>query len=132
MGLICIAAYNSQSLTGVPKDQLLVFLSKMILGERLGFISAVSILLACFTTSIALTVAYADFLFERRVVKKYNHALFITLTISYVMSNFGLKGITYITEPILRIAYPLLLTCILVTLFKHLFFFNKKKATVGV
>lgn len=128
VALIWVAAFNSESLASVAKDQLLVFLSKMILGKELGFVSAISILLACFTTSVALSVVYADFLVKRGLFKSYDKALALTLFISYGMSNFGLEGITMVTEPVLQVCYPILIVFILVTLLKLAYSYKRNVA----
>lgn len=116
--LICVAAFHRDLLESVPKEQMLVFLAKHVLGPQLGFISCICISLACFTTSIALTIVYSDFLFEEKLFKQRRNAVWATLLIGLVMSNFGLKGVTFITEPILQVFYPIMLLMIVYTLCK--------------
>lgn len=114
VGLISLAAMHSQGLVDIPKDQLLAHMAKSILGSQLGIISAIAICLACFTTSVALVVVYSEFL-QKIVFKnddKIKEATWITLAISFVMSLFGLEGITFVTSPVLKVLYPTLIILI--------------------
>lgn len=114
VGLIQLAASHSEILITVPKDRILPYLAKMVLGPKAALASSFAILLACLTTSIALTVVYVDFLVESCFRnKRSNHvALSITLLITFGMSIFGLHGITMVTNPILQFFYPLLIAMI--------------------
>ncbi len=118
--LIYLAALHAPYLAGVPKDRLLAHLAMIILGEKLGIIAAIAVALACFTTSVALTFVYADFiapLIKDNSEKKIPSIL-LSLVITYVMSNFGLKGITALTAPILQVFYPMLMILIVVNMGK--------------
>lgn len=114
-GLLYSAAVHSAELSTVPKEQMLAHLAKITIGPHLGIIAALAIFLACLTTSVALTVVFADFLTESifRSKKMYLISLSLTLIASYLMSITGLKGITAITSPALQICYPLLLLIII-------------------
>ena len=118
--LIAMAGHYSAILVDVPNDQMLAFLSQAILGPAWSIVAIVAICSACFSTSIALILVYMEFL-EDDVLKNekyHNLSIFIALGSSYVMSLFGLQGITYITAPILKICYPLLLILIVFNIIK--------------
>lgn len=123
-GLICLSISHVDVLQGVPKDQLLVLVSKKVLGPQLGIIASLSVFLACFTTSVALSSVFTDFLHQKifRNSQKYVVPLLITQFITFCMSITGLEGIIFVTEPILQILYPLLLVLIIFNLGRRLLF----------
>jgi len=114
VGLIFLTAANADSLVGIPKDRLLVHLTKEILPPAMGFLALFAVVLACFTTSIALVLVYADFLKDTvfRSGMNKSWAIPATLVITYVMSIFGLEGITFVTAPLLSCFYPTLIVLI--------------------
>lgn len=118
IGLICLAVSHSEALYNIPKEQLLVHIAKDLLGSQLGVIASVAVFLACFTTSVALANVFADFLAERVMGNKeyYPGALAITQGVTFVMSITGLEGITAVTEPILKVFYPMLMLMIVINL----------------
>lgn len=118
IGLICLAVSHGEALYTIPKEQLLVHIAKDILGSQLGIIASVAVVLACFTTSVALATVFANFLAERVFGGRdhYPTALFITQSLTFVMSITGLQGITAVTEPILQLFYPMLMIMIAINL----------------
>jgi LIVCS family branched-chain amino acid:cation transporter len=115
VGLISLSAHYVGSLDGVPKDQLLAYLSQHILGPNWSILAILAIFLACFSTSVALIIAYTDFLHDE-IFKEKQHPYFsilLALAITFIMSMFRLEGITFITAPILQVFYPLLLILII-------------------
>ena len=112
--LISLAAHFAPFLEGVPKDQLLAHLAQDILGPTWSVVALATIFLACFSTSIALIIAYTDFLHEQVFQLQFNSsiAMLIALAVAFVMSLFGLEGITFITAPVLKIGYPVLIVLI--------------------
>lgn len=112
IGLIQLAALHSELLVGVPKDQILPALARSVLGSHVAIAASFAILLACFTTSVALQLVYVDFLSESLFKKKNLLSLGVTTAITFGMSILGLQGITSITSPILQFFYPLLISMI--------------------
>lgn len=112
--LISLAAHFAPFLEEVPKDQLLAHLAQHILGPTWSIVALATIFLACFSTSIALIIAYTDFLHEQIFKFQFNPsiAMLIALAVAFVMSLFGLEGITFITAPVLKIGYPILIILI--------------------
>lgn len=83
---------------------------------------ALVIALACLTTSIGLTATAANY-FNSISNGKLSYKLIVTLSIiiSVCLSLFGLEGLIKIAVPVLSIAYPVMITLILMTLFdKHI------------
>ena len=124
VALIGLAGEYNLLLADIPKDQMLTFVSKMIMGPQMGLIAIVAIFLACLTTSIAQTLVYAEYLqkrFKSPLVSK-----LIALGITYVMSLTGLAGISFVTVPLLKVLYPLLILLI----FYHLIILMVKKQAI--
>ncbi len=118
IGLICLTASHEEPLSHVPKEQLLVQIAKNVLGHQLGMLSAFTVLLACFTTSVALATVFADFIADKifKDSKQYLKALVITQVITFGISITGLKGVTAITGPVLTIFYPALMIMIVINI----------------
>ena len=115
ISLIAVSARHAGILESVPKDQALAYLAQVLLGGTWSFIAILAIILACFSTSIALILAYTDYLHDE-VFKQSQHpvlSVVIALTVTFVMSLFGLEGITYVTAPVFKICYPILIGLIL-------------------
>ncbi len=118
VSLIALAGAHADMLQTVPKDQMLAYIAKDVLGPQMGMIAVVAIFLACLTTSVALVVVYAEFL-SKTLFKKYESetgAKISSLLITFIMSLAGLKGITMVTAPVLEIFYPFLIGMIIVNL----------------
>lgn len=129
ISLIAVSARHAGLLVGVPKDQALAYLAQVLMGPLWSFAAILAIVLACFSTSIALILAYTDYLHDE-VFKKKQHpviSVVIALGVTYVMSLFGLEGITMVTAPVFKICYPILICLILWNVGKQ-FFFQKQEA----
>ena len=124
--LIGLAAIYSDLLKHheVPHDQMLSFLARVLLGRNLGIAATGAVVLACFTTLVALLQTYTDFL--RSILPPNKWALFFGLLFppifSGVFSFVGLTGITKITAPFLEFFYPVL---VIMTLVRFLPFLKK-------
>ncbi len=115
LGLIALAAVHAPALEGIPKQRLLAEVSKLVLGPQLGIVAAVAVVLACFTTSVALLVVYADYLKQHNWTR---YPLATTAIVTFLMSLTDLEGITFVTSPILKVFYPTLIVLILIGLIK--------------
>lgn len=114
VALIGLAGAYSDLLANIPKDQMLTFVTKSIMGPKMGVIAIAAIFLACLTTSIAQTLVYAEYL-----QKRFNNPLLskgIALGITYMMSLTGLEGISAVTVPLLKVLYPTLIAMIIYNL----------------
>jgi LIVCS family branched-chain amino acid:cation transporter len=119
IGLIGLAAINSDLLVSTPKDQLLATVAKKILGNHFSLLAILAIFLACFTTSVALVVVFSQFL--QSFIPQESICIGITLIACYVMSLTGLEGITAITSPVLQTFYPILIVLIIYNVSKHFY-----------
>ena len=79
--------------------------------ERANILANITMALACITTAIALTAVVADYvtneLFSGRI--KYLHALLVTVSLNFAMTNLGFAGISQVIEPLAVICYPALI-----------------------
>jgi branched-chain amino acid:cation transporter, LIVCS family len=109
--LIAVSAKHAVLLESVPKDQALAYLSQTLMGSTWSILAIIAIVLACFSTSIALILAYTDYLHDE-IFKQSQHpvlSVVVALAVTFVMSLFGLQGITYVTAPVLKVCYPILI-----------------------
>ena len=127
MGLIALASASSAQLTGVVKGSLLATLVAHWLPPSLAFTSSVAVALACFTTSIALTIVFSDFLrhdiFDSRVTSR--QTVLFSAVITFMMSLLGFEIIAVITSVLMQIFYP----CLILMLLMHAAKFFKGKIT---
>lgn len=106
-----LAAGYSPSLNGIAPDQLLGTLAFQLLGPQAGLIASIAVCFACFTTEIALTAVFAEFLHRTLLKEKisYGVALCITLLLSFLVSTLHFEGISAFLVPVLQICYPALI-----------------------
>jgi LIVCS family branched-chain amino acid:cation transporter len=118
MILMVAAASGSSSLAGIEPKSLLSYLSLQALGSTWSIVAIAAIILACFSTSLALIIAYADFLHSCFFTKEkgYFWAVIFSLVLTFATSLIDLGGITAITAPVLRVCYPLLILMTVVDL----------------
>lgn len=111
IGLNYAAAFNSESLRGIPPDELPGRLASLILGTYAGLVACIAVSLACLTTAIALAAVFAEFIhkdFSEGNVS-YPLALIATLIISFFVSTLEFTGIVAFLAPILQVCYPALI-----------------------
>lgn len=130
LGLLYLGATYSSILEGVPKDVLLPRLSIYLLGHHLGFLPVIIVALACITTSVALTLVFANFLKDSIFHNRISHemAVAVTTLITFGTSLIGFEGISLILGSAMNILYPTLLVLIIVNL---VVFYLKKPDTIG-
>lgn len=112
LALVFLSAKNADILANVPKEQILTFVSKKFLGETLSIIPVLAIILACLTTSIAMTTVYAEFIGEKFLKEEDPPSLkssTISAALSFGLSFLGLSNILKITWPVLQVSCPLLI-----------------------
>ena len=103
---------------GLSQSELLVRITKELLGRTgvalLGFIVAA----ACLTTSIGLLSSFSEYVTELSKGKaNYKLVVIITAVISCVISNFGISTIISFAAPILELIYPVFVVLVFLSLF---------------
>ncbi|MBY0291757.1 MAG: branched-chain amino acid transport system II carrier protein [Alphaproteobacteria bacterium] len=111
MALIYLGATFSQDLSEHVPEQFLSVIAYLTLGNFGGRLVTIAIILSCLTTIIALTTVFTDYLYEQIFKNRLSHTICLTLTVSitFLMSNLGFKGIVSFLTPILFYLYPLLI-----------------------
>lgn len=128
-GFVAIGAYYADSLHAVAPEQRLVVVAGKTLGNFAMPIVATAIWLSCFTTFIALTVLFADFLRKDVMGEKmsFPQSLIITLVISFVLSLLGFDAIAGWLAWILSYIYPALIALSVSLILQKMFFVNLNK-----
>ncbi len=111
VGLSYLGAYFGNDITNVNEGQLFSAISFKVLGEHGALIISTAVLMACFSTIIALAAVFAEYLhtvvFHRKI--RYSVALLITLIATYFISYSGLDAILKYSGPFIEIGYPVLI-----------------------
>jgi LIVCS family branched-chain amino acid:cation transporter len=117
-GLIYLGATSGVSGTSMKRSELLMHISHSILGPYGNIGIAISIALACLTTSVALVAAFGTF-FSSLTKVKLGYRLLVTLccVASCVLSITGVDNIISFAYPILSFVYPIAITLVLYSVF---------------
>ncbi|MGL5414753.1 MAG: branched-chain amino acid transport system II carrier protein, partial [Clostridium sp.] len=132
-GLTFIGAQTTASTpTDINNTQLLLLISKRILGSAGTTLIGIAMGLACLTTSIGLITAGSNF-FEEISKGKFKYkfnAIAITI-ISIFIGSLGVDKIIKFSGPILNVLYPVAITLIFTTLFEK-YLKNKQAVKLSV
>ncbi|MGE4573355.1 MULTISPECIES: branched-chain amino acid transport system II carrier protein [Parachlamydia] len=133
-GFSWVAAFNSQSLQNVPKDELLRVVATQTLGQHASIFTIAAVLLACLTTEIALATAFSEFIHQDLSGKKisYEWSLVITLVIAFFVSLWHFEGIIHFLAPILFFCYPMMITLSIVNILYKLYHFKPVKTPLAI
>ncbi len=112
VGLSYLGAYFGSDITNLNEGQLFSAISFKVLGGHGALIISTAVLMACFSTIIALAAVFAEYLhtvvFNRKI--RYSVALLITLIATYFFSYSGsLTTILRYSSPFIEIGYPVLI-----------------------
>ncbi|MDR1435067.1 MAG: branched-chain amino acid transport system II carrier protein [Puniceicoccales bacterium] len=118
-GMTFLGASFSNLIKEVKPASMLVTISKHVLGNYAALFVSVAIIIACFTTVVALNNIYAQYLCSLFKLKqnKFEFVLLATTTIAFVVSLFDFDGIAKFLLPILEVSYPSLIALTVVSLF---------------
>lgn len=132
-GLMYLGAQTTSTFTGeLTKSNVLLFISRSVLGNVGLIVIGLAMALACLSTSIGLLSAGASF-FEKLSKGKLSYkvnAIVISL-ISIGIGSLGVDNIVVISGPILNLLYPVAITLIFTTLFNE-YITNIKAVRLGV
>lgn len=117
-GLIYLGATSGISSTSIKRSELLMHISQSILGPYGNIGIAISIALACLTTSIALVAAFGTFFSSLSKGKLgYKPLVTICCVASCVLSITGVDNIITFAHPFLSFVYPIAITLVLYSVF---------------
>ncbi len=134
IGFSFVAAFQSENLVDIAKEEIAGAIAIHVLGSYGGIVTCTAVSLACLTTAIALSSVFAEFLFENVTFGKmgYCTSLFITLAITYLISILHFEGISNFLTPILQVCYPALIVLSILNILYKLFDFTPVKVPVLV
>lgn len=132
VGFSYTAAFHSEALNGVRKDELAGVMAQIVLGPYASLVACIAVALACLTTAIALSSVFAEFLHKDIFADKmsYGFALIVTLVLSFFVSTLNFTGIAQILTPILQICYPALIVLSVLNIAYKLHHFKPVKIPV--
>jgi len=138
IGLAFSAANHSATLVNVPRHQILIHLSFIILHSKLALVSNIAIALACFTTALGAGVTFADIIcdeFKRSDMFKhinipYFPMSFGVIAVTVIMANLGFEGLMRIIDPVVHIIYPSVVTLAITSIVEKVFKVNIIKIAV--
>jgi len=118
-GLIYLGASGAGSIPeGMSRTQSFMALVDRMFGQYGVWMVAVTVIFACFTTTVGLTTAVAEYFSEitnNKLSYRFN-VISITL-LSFIIANFGVEQIVSFSGPILGVVYPAILVLIILNLF---------------
>lgn len=118
-GLIYLGASGAGSIPeGMNRTETFMTLVDRMFGQYGVWMVAVTVIFACFTTTVGLTTTVAEYFSEQTNNKLSYRFNVITITlISFLLANLGVDQIVYFSGPILSIIYPAILVLIVLNLF---------------
>jgi LIVCS family branched-chain amino acid:cation transporter len=133
IGMSILSMYHAHGL--VPTGNLFRVIAYRILGTQGAFIIGTAVLMACFSTAIALAAVVGEYLhisiFKRKV--SYTASLLFVLICSLPLSTFGLDKVLALTAgPLIYIGYTSLITLTFCNIAYKLFDFKPVKIPVTV
>jgi LIVCS family branched-chain amino acid:cation transporter len=118
-GFVFLGSHYKDIANEVTPELVLPAISMHLLGKAGGLFIAVTILLSCFTTAIALNSIYARYICSFKFIgdEKFPLILFCTTLISFMISLLDFNGIALILSPLLNGSYPALIALTILSIF---------------
>ena len=134
VGMSYLAVFNGHNLGGVNPGELFRIISERVLGQNGALIISTAVLMACYSTIIALAAILAEFLQKQIFADAigYVPSLIITLVATLIPAHFGLSSILAFSEPLIYIFYPVFIAITLFNAAYKLFDFKPIKIPVLV
>ena len=132
LGMSYLGVYHGAGLEHLNEGELFSAISFRILGTQGAIIIALAVLMACYSTIIALTVVVSDYLQQTILRNKisYVQALLLVLTVTAIISNFGLSKILSVSGPFIEAGYPALIVLMLCNIAYKIIGFKPVKVPV--
>ncbi|WP_164977454.1 branched-chain amino acid transport system II carrier protein [Ancylomarina salipaludis] len=133
-GLIYLGANGAANIPeGMNRTETFMALVDRMFGQYGVWMVAVTVIFACFTTTVGLTTTVAEYFNELTNNKLSYRFNVITITlISFLLANLGVEQIVYFSGPILNMIYPAILVLIILNLFdKYIRFKGVYSGVVG-
>ncbi len=138
VGLAFSAANHNASLVNVPREQILIHLSFIILHSKLALVSNIAIALACFTTALGAGVTFADIICDelkrsdmfKHIEIPYLPMSFVVVLVTVLLANLGFEGLMRFIDPAVHIIYPSVVTLAITSIIEKVFKVNIIKIAV--
>lgn len=116
-GLMYLGTETGHISGSIEKTELITTIARQVLGEGGNVCLAVTVTLACLTTSIGLTMTAARY-FSDLSKSRFSYSLIAAIIsiVSICVALMGANRIIGVTEPILNILYPLIIVLVFVSL----------------
>lgn len=127
MGMAILGMYHGHGLSHLNEGELFSRISFIILGSHGAFIIGTAVFMACFSTSIALSAVFAEYVQQTLSGNRisYAKALALSLGASIPLSIFGLKQVLALTGgAIIYIGYPVLIALTICNLLYKIYGFK--------
>ncbi len=133
VGMSILSLYHGHGLAA--SGDLFRVISYRVLGNQGAFIISTAVLMACFSTAIALGAVVAEYfqisIFKRKV--SYGLSLLLALLLSIPLSTFGLDKVLELTAgPLIYIGYTTIITLTFCNIAYKLFGFKPVKIPVAI
>lgn len=129
-----LGAYHGAGLGHLNEAELFSTISFRILGGRGAIIIALAVLMACYSTIIALAAVLTEYLsgkvFKGKV--SYMTCLIITLIATALVSNIGFSSILKYSAPFIEIFYPVIIVITFLNIAYRIFNFKPIKTPVAI
>lgn len=125
-GMGFLGAYHGQGLAHLDPGKMFIHTILHVMGNNGALFMALTVLVACLSTMIALTAVVGEYL-KQDVFKgklSYPQSLAIILAITILMAQFELGRLLELSEPVIAIVYPLLIVLTLSNIAYKLFDFK--------
>lgn len=134
IGMSYLSVFHGSNLQGVNPGELFRIISERVLGQHGALVISTAVLMACYSTIIALAAILAEFL-QKQIFQNnvgYIPSLIITLIATLIPAHFGLGSILAFSEPIIYIVYPVFIAITLLNAAYKLYGFKPIKLPVLV
>ena len=134
-GMSILGMYHSHGLANANEGELFRHVSFQVIGTHGAGIIALAVLMACLSTSIALSAVLAEYTEITIFKKRYSYVTCLVLVMLATMplSTLGLDSVRNITGgPIVYILYPMLITLTLCNIAYKLWNFKPVKLPVAL
>lgn len=127
IGMIFVGKSHGAELLQVDQNKLLLAAGQIILPEQFKIVIFFLITLSVLSTSIAISLVFANYLRQTIFKDKISHpvSLFISVLISFIMSTIGFEKLGTMISYTMTVLYPILLIVTIAALAKK--FFIKKE-----
>lgn len=119
VSLIAAASLHNDILIGKNGIELVSILAHHTLGPKFGLVAGLAVALACFTTAVALVLAFSEFMKNHLLhkgLKKWS--LIISAATVFCTSLLEFDGIMAIISPMMKVVYPLILVIVVMYLWQ--------------